>query len=186
MILFATLLSGSTGSLAAEETADVVQSVETLRLQLLEVESREAELQSRAKQLDEDLKPENIERSLADIGSTKPEELREFRRRQLSIEREGVRAQLRLLATSRERLQSVIRTVETQAYQQSTEGIVPLNQMLAPPNAAGRLWRAAMLVGVIAVVGIILLVGIGRRAYVFSKYSGRNRIVSAHYNNYAH
>ncbi|HEV7797156.1 MAG TPA: hypothetical protein VGO73_03300 [Pyrinomonadaceae bacterium] len=187
LILFATLLSGSTGSLAAEETADVVQSVETLRLQLLEVESREAELQSRVKQLDEDLKPENIERSLAGIGSTKPEELREFRRRQLSIEREGVRAQLRLLATSRERLQAVIRTVETQAYQQSAEGITPpLNQMLAPPNAAGRVWHAAMLVAVIAVVGIVLLVGIARRAYVFSKYSGRNRIVSAHHNNYAH
>ena len=50
-------------------------------------------------QLDESIKPENIERSLAGIGSTRPEELRETRRRQLTIERDGVLAQLKTLET---------------------------------------------------------------------------------------
>lgn len=186
LILFVTLLLSFPGSASAEEMGDAMPLVETLRLQLLDVESREAELQSRAKQLDEDLKPENIERALAGIGSTKPEELREFRRRQLSIERDGVRAQLKLLATSRERLESVIRTAESQAYQRSATGIAPpLNQMFAASSATGQGWRLAMLVGLIAVALLIVGTGIARRAYVFAKYSCSSRIVPPHHKNYA-
>jgi hypothetical protein len=43
------------------------------RVQLTEVQLRQAELQARNEQLEEDLKPENIERGLAGIGSTRPE-----------------------------------------------------------------------------------------------------------------
>jgi hypothetical protein len=186
LILFVTLLLSFPGSASAEETGDAMPLVETLRLQLLDVQSREAELQSRAKQLDEDLKLENIERALAGIGSTKPEELREFRRRQLSIERDGVRAQLKLLATSRERLESVIRTAESQAYQQSAARIAPpLNQMFAASSATGQGWRLAMLVGLIAVALLIVGTGIARRAYVFAKYSCTSRIVPPRHKNYA-
>jgi hypothetical protein len=66
-----------------------------------------------------------IERSLAGVGSTRPEELRELRRRQLSIERDSVRAQLKLVGASRERLEAAIRTADNQAYQQSTEQTAP-------------------------------------------------------------
>src|SRR6266850_3473532 len=110
----------------AQGSTSAAESAENLRLQLLEVEGKEEALRMRAQQLDEDLKPENIERSLAGVGSTRPEELRESRRRQLTIERDGVRAQLKLVTTSRERLESVIRTAEAQAYQQSM-----LNQTVA-------------------------------------------------------
>jgi len=55
----------------------------SMRAQLVETQARQAELQMRLQQLEEDLKPENIEHSLAGVGSTHPEELREARRRQL-------------------------------------------------------------------------------------------------------
>lgn len=58
-----------------------------LRQQLAEVQAKQTELETRLQQLEEDLKPENIEKGLAGIGSTRPEELREQRRRQLEIEK---------------------------------------------------------------------------------------------------
>ncbi|MGI8838222.1 MAG: hypothetical protein ACR2H4_16530 [Pyrinomonadaceae bacterium] len=121
LILFAALVPMLTTNTAAQSNSGAAQNVAELRARLAEVEAKENELQTRVRKLDEDLKPENIERSLAGIGSTKPEELREHRRRQLTIERDGVRAQLNLLASSRERLQAAIRTAEATAYQQSAE-----------------------------------------------------------------
>ena len=88
------------------------QGVEGLRAQLLDVEAKEGVLQTRMKQLDEDMRPENIERSMALTGSTRPEELREQRRRQLEAEKARVQAQLDLLATSRARLETAIATAE--------------------------------------------------------------------------
>src|SRR5882724_11052155 len=70
----------------------------SLRAQLVETQARQAELQTRLQQLEEDLKPDNIEHSLAGVGSTHPEELREARRRKLEIERKGIESQLEVLA----------------------------------------------------------------------------------------
>jgi hypothetical protein len=112
----------------AQEPASVAESVEKLKLQLLEVQGKEEALRVRAEQLEESLKPENIERSLAGVGSTKPEELRELRRRQLTIERDSVAAQLKLLETSRLRLEAAIANAEALAYQQSAR---PATQMLS-------------------------------------------------------
>lgn len=95
------------------------QGVEQLRAQLNEVQAKEAELQARAKELDEELRPENIERSLALTGSTRPEELREQRRRQLQKQRDEVTSQLEQLAASRARLEAAITTAEAAAYRQS-------------------------------------------------------------------
>lgn len=163
-IMFIALVLAFTSNAVGEETSDAAQAVESLRVQLLEVQAKEAELQARARQLDEDLKPENIERSLAGIGSTRPEELRELRRRQLTIERESVRAQLKLVGTSRERLESVLRTAETQAYQQSAAGTTtPLNQMLVAQNAGGYRWVFGMLAGVIAILGIVFVIAVIRK-----------------------
>ena len=101
----------------AQETA--AESAERLRAQLLEVQFKEEDLRLRLAELDEAIKPENIERSLAGVGSTKPEELREARRRQLAIQRDGVLAQLNTLGTSRQRLETAIANAEALAYQQS-------------------------------------------------------------------
>jgi hypothetical protein len=89
------------------------------RLQLNEVQLRQAELQARNEQLEEDLKPENIERSLAGIGSTHPELLREKRRRQLEIAKAGVGVQLDELDRSRVRLEAAISQADALAYWQS-------------------------------------------------------------------
>jgi chromosome segregation ATPase len=169
LILLVALFSSFTATVAADESndpGDAAQTVDTLRLQLLEVQSKEADLEARVKQLDEDLKPENIERALAGVGSTRPEELRELRRRQLTIERDSLRGQLQILTRSRERLESVIRTAEAQAYQQTA--LEPsLNQISA--RNAGPGWRLGMLVGLIAVMVFVIMIGIARRAHLLSK-----------------
>ena len=90
-----------------------------MRSQLSNIQAKEAELQARDHQLDEDLRPENIERSLALNGSTRPEELREQRRRQLEKEKEEVRSQLDQLEKSRARIEAAITTAEAAAYRQS-------------------------------------------------------------------
>jgi hypothetical protein len=90
-----------------------------LRAHLVEIQAKQAELQTRLAQLEEDLKPENIERSLAGVGSVHPEELREARRRKLEIEKKGVQSQLDVLATSRSRLESAIAAADADSYRQS-------------------------------------------------------------------
>jgi hypothetical protein len=94
-----------------------------LRAQLSEVEARQAEMKALSEQLDEDLKPENIERSLAGVGSTHPEQLREQRQRQLAIARAGVRVQLEELDRSHKRLEAAIAEADAAAYWQSA-GII--------------------------------------------------------------
>jgi hypothetical protein len=105
----------------AQESGSAAERVEKLRAQLLEVQGKEDVLRGRLDQLNESIKPENIERSLAGIGSTKPEQLREARRRQLAIERDGVLVQLKTLETSKQRLESAIANAEALAYQQSAQ-----------------------------------------------------------------
>jgi len=165
LILFMSLVPPLASGVAAQSRSGAALSAEDLRARLVEVQAKETELQAQAQELDEDLKPENIERSLAGVGSTKPEELRELRRRQLTIERDSVRAQLKIVATSRERLEVALRTAETQAYQQSAEETTPaLNQMLAAQSGGNRSWRVGMLTGLIAILGLVFVIAGIKRA----------------------
>jgi hypothetical protein len=123
LITFLVLVSAS--SVLAQNTTDAAQKADDLRFQLLDVQAKEAALQERVRQLDEDLKLENIERSLAGIGSTRPEELREQRRRQLQIERDSLLNQLEHLTKSRASLESAIATADADAYHQSARGTSP-------------------------------------------------------------
>lgn len=102
---------------AAQNTAQ--ERAASLRQQLAEVQTQQTELQTRLQQLEEDLKPENIEKGLAGIGSTRPEELREQRRRQLEIERKSVQTRLDQLATRRTRLENGIAQADADAYHRS-------------------------------------------------------------------
>jgi hypothetical protein len=88
---------------------------EGLRAQLRDVQEKESDLQARSEQLDYELKPEVIERSLAITGSTRPEDLREARRRSLQAEKDRVQSQLNLLATSRARLETAITNADAEA-----------------------------------------------------------------------
>ena len=137
------LLVFSAGAYAQETATSAAESAEKLKLQLLELQTKEEALRVRAEQLEEALKPENIERSLAGVGSTKPEELREARRRQLTIEKDGVDAQLKILETSRLRLETAISNAEALAYQQSAR---PTQMMAA---SSSRKYQWLMLGGVL-------------------------------------
>ena len=90
-----------------------------LQTQLADLQDKQFNLQSRLDALNEQLKPENIEKSLAGVGSTKPEDLRELRRQQLETEKSGIEKQLAILNDSRTRLEATIAQAEALAYQQS-------------------------------------------------------------------
>jgi len=125
------LLSGLLATTTLAQTS-AQESAANFRVQLSEVEVRQAELQARDEQLEEDLKPENIERSLAGIGSTHPERLREQRQRQLEIARGRVRVQLDELDRIHTRLETAIAEADAVAYWQSAG--IDIGTMQRPNN----------------------------------------------------
>ncbi len=143
-----------------KDSPNAAEDAATLRLKLFEIEGKQGELQNRLLQLDEDLKPQNIERATAGYGSTRPEELREQRRRQLEIERNGVVEQLGTLAASRANLETAIANADALAYQQSARGF-PVDMVggLASRNAV----RVVLIAGLIGMIGIAALVVFARR-----------------------
>ena len=110
-----------TNSSFAQQSTPAGEKLENFRRELIDVQGKEESLRTRAQQLEEDMKPENIARSLAGYGSTKPEELREFRRRQLELERKSVLKQLEALSVKRLQLENEIARLETQAYHESAQ-----------------------------------------------------------------
>ena len=135
-VLLILLLTSAVNTQAQPKSA--AEEADDLRLQLLDLQTHEEGLRARAAQLDEELKPENIERSLAGVGSTRPEELREARRRQLQIERDGVAAQLRTLESGRQRLEAALRDAEARAYHESAG--VASNGMFSVQSLMARRW----------------------------------------------
>ena len=115
-LLLSVFLSGSFAAVLAQASAQ--ERAASLRSQMAEVQLKQSELQTRLDQLEVDLKPENIEHSLAGVGSVHPEELREQRRRQLEREKSYVVAQLNELAASRARLETAIAQADAEAYRQ--------------------------------------------------------------------
>ena len=91
-----------------ERLSRAEQRATSLRAELRDVQQKEADLQARLEDLDYALKPENIERAVAGFGSTRPEEVRAQRKRQLETERERVTKQLDQLATSHARIDEAI------------------------------------------------------------------------------
>jgi membrane-bound lytic murein transglycosylase B len=155
------LLVVLTANAGAQEQTSAVETSEKLRLQLIDVQAREEALRIREQQLEEALKPENIERALAGVGSTRPEELRESRRRQLAIERDSVQKQLQVFETTRSHLESAIVDADAQAYQQSARPFPSIsNQMLIAQYLQGSRWLVLAGIGLVAMalVGGALLV----------------------------
>ena len=138
IFIFGLALIISTVSLApapALAQTSAQEKAAALRAQLAEVETKQAEMQTRLQALDEKLKPENIERDLAGVGSTRPEDVREQRRRQLEIERNGVRAQLDLLTTSHTRLETAIAKADADAYRQSAQPVTSTTAVVPTTTA---------------------------------------------------
>src|SRR6185295_18397416 len=106
---------GVAWTVAAQQRTGGKATASMLTQQLLDLESKETRIRMRLEELDEELKPESIERELAGIGSTHPEELREHRRKLLTIERNGLQTQLDLLEEDRARIEAAIATAGTAA-----------------------------------------------------------------------
>jgi hypothetical protein len=119
-------------------------------------------------QLEDALKPENIERSLAGVGSTRPEELREQRRRQLLIEKKAADAELEQLTLKRTQLETALSAAEVQAYQESAAGPGFENSLRAvsiTPTLLLALGLLAILViAVVACVSVLLRMQVIERA----------------------
>ena len=84
-----------------------------LRKQLLELIEKETSSRSRLAQIDEDIRPENIERALSGIGTTRTVELRETRRRVLENERKGLESLLNQTTSSPSRLEEDVRQADS-------------------------------------------------------------------------
>jgi hypothetical protein len=151
------LLFAFTGA-AYAQAPSAAEMADNIRYKLLDVQAQEEALKAKAQELEEALKPENIERSLAGVGSTRPEELRESRRRQLTIERDGVLAQLRILENSRVRLQASLVEAEGRAYQESARQ-VPTSQAFVAQSLASTRWLifgAAGLFALALIAGLVI------------------------------
>ena len=91
-----------------ERLSRAEQRSEQLRSQLLDTETKMADIESRLEQIEYAIKPENIDRATQGYGSTKPEEAREARRRQLETDRTRLRSQFKILETSKARLETAV------------------------------------------------------------------------------
>src|SRR5213078_4017701 len=85
-----------------------------LRTELSGVQAKKSELAAHLEDIEYALKPENIERATAGIGTTRPEEVREQRRRQLESDRTRTRQQLDQLNASESRAQQAIATSDAE------------------------------------------------------------------------
>jgi uncharacterized protein YlxW (UPF0749 family) len=91
------------------------QRAETMRARLVDLQSKEADLKARIDDLDERMKPENIQRALAFVGSVRPmDELRDALRVRLEGETARANEALQLLQSNRIRLETAISETDTE------------------------------------------------------------------------
>ena len=88
------------------------QRAEVMRKQLLELIEKETQFRNRLVQLDEEMRPDSIDRSLSLVGTTRTNELRDTRRRLLDNERRGVENLLNQTAGSRARLEEDLKQAD--------------------------------------------------------------------------
>ncbi|MGQ0763696.1 MAG: hypothetical protein ACT4OT_17010 [Acidobacteriota bacterium] len=88
------------------------QRAEMLRRQLLELIEKETLYRTRITQIEEDMRPENVERTLNPYGTTRTAELRDTRRRVLETDRRGYVSLLALTTEGRTRLEEEVRQAD--------------------------------------------------------------------------
>lgn len=103
-----TRISGNVALLTQAE-----HRAESLRKQLLELIEKETVYRSRITQIEEDMRPDNVERALNPYGTTRTVEARDTRRRVLETERRGFESLLSLVSQSRIRLEEDVRQADT-------------------------------------------------------------------------
>jgi hypothetical protein len=90
------------------------QRAELMRRQLLELTEKETAFRNRLVQIDEDLRPDSIDRSMmvGSVGSVRTTEMRDTRRRVLDNERRGVESLLGQTSQARARLEEDVRQAD--------------------------------------------------------------------------
>lgn len=127
------ILLGAAAQAPAQDVSAVELQIERLRSQLRDVVDREAQLQDRVSRLDEDLRPESVERSVAAVGTTDAAALRARRREQIEKEKADVTGQLAEASARRARLESEIAAAEAEAVRLKAASLAP---RAAPPSTA--------------------------------------------------
>jgi hypothetical protein len=100
--------------LEMERLTRAEQRAEQVRSQLIDTQAKIADFESRIEQVEFALRPENIESSTAGYGSTRPEQARDARRKQLESERNRLQAQLKLVQTSKIRLEQAVANADAE------------------------------------------------------------------------
>ncbi|HLM59540.1 MAG TPA: hypothetical protein VK308_01935 [Pyrinomonadaceae bacterium] len=85
---------------------------ESLRKQLFEMVEKEATVRTRLEQISFDARPEMIERSTAFVGSLRPEEIRDQRRKSLDAEKRNLESLLTQIQTSRSSLEENVQKAD--------------------------------------------------------------------------
>lgn len=88
------------------------ERAEILRKQLIELIEKETAFKVRLTQLEEEIRPENIERAMSGVGTTRTVELRDTRRRALDNEKRGIENLLNITTQSRFRLEEDVRQAD--------------------------------------------------------------------------
>ncbi|MDQ1593289.1 MAG: hypothetical protein QOG71_3916 [Pyrinomonadaceae bacterium] len=88
------------------------QRAEVMRKQLLELIEKETSFKTRLVQIEEDMRPDSVERAISLIGSTRTSELRDVRRRVLENERKGAESLLNQTSQSRARLEDDVKQAD--------------------------------------------------------------------------
>jgi phage shock protein A len=117
------------------------QRAEQLRSQLMDIQGKIADFESRLEQVDYALRPENIERSTQGYGTVHPEQARDARKKQLESERNRLQAQLKLAETSKSRLEVAVTNADAevdhlraklQQRREQLEAAPPANEPVRP------------------------------------------------------
>ncbi len=165
LLLLLLLVCGFSFPAAAQNAPTAFEQAQKLRSELSQLHDREAEIKIRLTELDYDLKPENIERHFAGVGSVHPEELREARRKQLQLEKDRLVGQLTEIDQNQARLETAIQIADSKAYQQSALGASKLGITLdqISPYISTTIVRLLAIVFALIVIGIALLLTYQRR-----------------------
>lgn len=165
LFLLVLILCGYSLEAVAQDSSNAFEQAQKLRSELSQLHDREAEIKIRLTELEYDLKPENIERHFAGVGSVHPEELREARRKQLQLEKDRLVGQLSEIDQNQARLETQIQIADSRAYQQSAMGASKLGLALdkISPFMTATVFRLAALVFALIVVGLALFVARQRR-----------------------
>ena len=97
-----------------ERLSRAEQRSSQLRTELRDTQTKKAELAAHLEDVEFALKPENIERATAGYGTTRPEEMRAQRQRQLEGERTRTQQQIDQLNANEARVQQALATSDAE------------------------------------------------------------------------